>query len=89
MTDRRRFPRYVFLTPVGGRARTVLDCLVEARDGADAVVVTTRAAARGEDFVMQCDSPGEPSSSAVRVVSSTPDIGNGATRFKLQLRVQS
>ena len=86
MTDRRRFSRFIVLAPVDAYARTVSDCVVETWDGDHAVVVTAHAAARGESLVMQLAAPsGEPTSYAVQVVSSTPDVGSDPMRFRLHV----
>ena len=88
MSDRRRFPRFVFLTPVGGHARTVSDCLIEAWDGDCVGLLTTHAAVQGEAFVLQHSSQsGEVTTTAVTVVSSTPVDGSGTMRFRLSLSV--
>ena len=84
MTGRRRAPRYVFLPPIGGRARTIADCVVESWEGDRAVVVTTRAARPGEEFVIEFDEgPGGPRTCAARVVSSVPDLTHGVARWRL------
>ena len=88
MPDRRRFPRYLFLTPVGGHARTVSDCLVETWDEDRVGLLTTHAAVQGEAFILQFSSQsGEISTSEVTVVSSTPVDGSGTMRFRLLLSV--
>jgi len=90
MTSRRRSPRYVFLPPIGGRARTISDCVVESWDGNSAVLVTTQAASPGEEFVIEFDAtPGGARSCTVRVVSSVPDVTQDVTRFRLLVAMSS
>ena len=86
MIGRRRFTRYVLVAPADGQARTVSDCAVESWDGRSAVVVTNHAARRGEELVMQFDSPsGEPALHAMHVLSCEMDPRYGTVRFRLHV----
>lgn len=90
MTDRRRSPRYVFLTPVGGHARAVSDCVVETWDGDDLVILAPHAASPGTEFVMHVNSStGAATVCAVHVVSSTPEMASDALRFRLHVTARS
>ncbi len=88
MVDRRRSPRYVFVAYADARARTVHEAIVEVWDGDRAVVLTTRAAVSGDEFVMRFSSPsGELATRDARVVSTAPDMTDGTTRYRLTLAV--
>lgn len=57
---------------------------MESWEGDRAVVLTTRAAQPGEEFVIEFDdASGRPCSCTARVVSSVPDLTHGVARFRL------
>ena len=87
MADRRRSPRYLFYAPVDAQAEAVYEAVVEGVDGDRAVVMTTHAAARGDDVVIRFSSlTKELTTYAARVVSCTPAAGgDGMMHFRLIL----
>lgn len=90
MTDRRRSPRYVFHAPADARARTLHEAVIDRWDGDRAIVVTTHAAVRGDEFLLRFVSPsGELAMRSVRVISTAPDTTAATTRYRLTLAVSS
>ena len=88
MTDRRGSRRYVFTPPVSGRARAMVDCVIEHWDGERGVVHGSHAAVPGDTLVIQFNSQaGELRSHTVRVLSSVPDFDSGIPRFTLVVSV--
>ena len=89
MVDRRRSPRYVFFAPVDAQAQAVHEAVIESWDGDRVVVMTTDGAAKGDDVIIRFNSLSkELTTSAARVVSSTPVAGgDGTMQFRLILSV--
>ena len=90
MADRRRSPRYVFFAPVDAQAEAVYEAVVESVDGDRAVVMTTHAAARGDNVVIRFSSLAkELTTYAACVVSCTPTAGeDGTMQFRLILGLE-
>jgi len=86
MTDRRRQPRFLFLAPADARVQISLDVDLERWHDDLAVVISTTAAAHGDEFVMQLDLPsGEPITRVARVLSCEPVLQGDVVRFRLRL----
>jgi len=88
MTDRRASRRYVFTPPFSGRARAMVDCVIEHWDGERGIVHGAHAAVPGDTLVIQFNSQaGELRSHTVRVMSSVPNFDSGTPRFTLVVSV--
>jgi hypothetical protein len=90
MNGRRRFTRYLLLSPATGRARTVSDCVVESWDGESAVVAIGQPARPHDKVALQFNRPGEAATLwQARVLSCELDTQHGPLRFRLHLQVNA
>jgi hypothetical protein len=85
MTDRRRQARAVFLAPAQAHIEIVNDAIVESWSHNRLVVITTRSASVGDQFVMQTNSQGGLQSWEATVVSCEPVISESPLRHRLSL----
>jgi hypothetical protein len=85
MTDRRRQDRAVFAAPVDARVETISDAVVESWQLDRLVVVSARAAAVGDHFVMQTSSRGGVQSWEATVIGCEPIISEFPLRHRLTL----
>ena len=86
MTDRRRQPRFLFLAPADANIQVTIDGDVERWQDGLAVIISAAAAAQGDEFVLQIDSPtGEPTTRVARVLGCDPIVVGDVLRFRLRL----
>jgi hypothetical protein len=91
MADRRRWPRYVFFAPLDAQVQIVQEAVVEGWDGDRATVLTTAAAAKGDDLIIRYGSLARAvKTRTARVISSTPAAGQDGTMwFRLILSAKA
>ena len=86
MTDRRRQARFLFLAPADANIQVTIDGDVERWQDGLAVIISAAAAAQGDEFVLQIDSPtGEPTTRVARVLGCDPIVVGDVLRFRLRL----
>lgn len=75
----------MFLAPPQAHIEIINDAVVESWSHDRLVVITTRPAAVGDQFVMQANSQGGPQSWEATVVSCEPVISESPLRHRLSL----
>ena len=85
MTDRRRQARAVFLAPVDAHVDIVSDAVVEQWQLDRVVVVSARAAAIGDHFVLEASLRGGVQSWEATVIGCEPIISELPLRHRLTL----
>jgi len=88
VTDRRRQQRCSFLAPADARTHITIDAVVEVWEHDHASVISTSAAAVGDEFVMHVGSPvGELTTWAATVLRCEPLFDHAFPRHRLRVAV--
>lgn len=86
MTDRRLYPRSVFIAPANAQLRSTIDGEIERWDSTSVAVICDCASACGDELVVQVVAgTGETTRWAAMVLACEPVVNRPTTRYRWRL----